>query len=275
MKFKIAIIAAFLAALAAGVFLFRSRVFQFPFVVRIASLPKGLPSREQFLSIQGESVKEGSATSTYTIDANYPQLHGVTNGTAQEGVNAMLRKITADEVSSFKGEVANIQPQSQAVTRQEGIPSTLEIGYDAATLSNDIVSVQMTISTYIVGAAHPNTHTRTVSYDLKNGKPIQLSDLFVSGSNYLVVLSRLAAADLTAQIAGAAGAAIPLDQNQIAQGTAPTADNFKSFVLKRDSLILIFDPYQVGPYAAGILQVSIPYSKLSSVLDPVGPVRLL
>ena len=52
----------------------------------------------------------------------------------------------------------------------------------------------------------------------------------------------------------------------VADGTVPTAENFTSVSLEPGELVVSFDPYQVGPYAAGPREVHIPASEVQWML---------
>jgi len=49
-------------------------------------------------------------------------------------------------------------------------------------------------------------------------------------------------------------------------GTTPVADNFKSVSLELGGLVISFDPYQVGPYAAGPQEAPIPAKDVQPML---------
>jgi len=36
-------------------------------------------------------------------------------------------------------------------------------------------------------------------------------------------------------------------------------------------VLISFDPYQVGPYAAGPQEIVVPYNELAALIDPAGP----
>jgi hypothetical protein len=63
-----------------------------------------------------------------------------------------------------------------------------------------------------------------------------------------------------------------IDKDWIRQGAGPDSNNFRSFNLTADGIVILFDPYHVGFYAWGIREVKIPYYALSSILDWTGPV---
>lgn len=48
------------------------------------------------------------------------------------------------------------------------------------------------------------------------------------------------------------------DTQWISEGTAPKEENFENFLITDNALIIIFDPYEVAPYAAGSVFVEIP-----------------
>jgi len=52
------------------------------------------------------------------------------------------------------------------------------------------------IGGYSAGAAHPNSYTDVINFDLHNGKQLKLADLFKPGAKYLTVLSAYCVQDL-------------------------------------------------------------------------------
>ncbi|HEY8410744.1 MAG TPA: RsiV family protein, partial [Pyrinomonadaceae bacterium] len=125
------------------------------------------------------------------------------------------------------------------------------------------------IGSYYQGAAHPNSYTETINYDLRNGKPVKLSDLFQPGSKYLQTLASYCIADLKKQ-SKAKGEELPEDMLQ--SGAAATAKNYQSWKVTRKGLGINFDSYQVGPYAAGPQYVLVPYANLKDLINPEGPI---
>ena len=41
-----------------------------------------------------------------------------------------------------------------------------------------------------------------------------------------------------------------------------------NFAITRDGLIYYFNPYEIAPYVAGIIQVRVPYEELRLILRP-------
>jgi hypothetical protein len=52
----------------------------------------------------------------------------------------------------------------------------------------------------------------------------------------------------------------------ITDGTTPNDANFANFFVDNNTLVILFAPYQVAPYAAGPQTLRIPFSQLSGIL---------
>ena len=63
-----------------------------------------------------------------------------------------------------------------------------------------------------------------------------------------------------------------LDDDWIQKGAAPELTNYDNWTITKKGLGITFDPYQVGPYAAGPQHVLVPYSALKEIIKPDGPV---
>lgn len=145
--------------------------------------------------------------------------------------------------------------------------SDLGVGYQVSLAQDDLISVEFNFGSYYQGAAHPNTYSEVVNYDLKNGKLLKLGDLFKPGAKYLQAIANYCIADLKKQAKDKG-----LMDEEIQNGAAANAKNYLSWTITRKGLGINFDAYQVGPYAAGPQYVLVPYSALKDVINPEGPV---
>jgi hypothetical protein len=57
-----------------------------------------------------------------------------------------------------------------------------------------------------------------------------------------------------------------LDTSYIETGTTPDPNNFQIFYFEGDYLVIVFPPYQVGPWVLGTQTIRIPRSELSAEL---------
>jgi hypothetical protein len=216
--------------------------------------------------IVAKSIKENNKQLNYEIDVQYPQITGGANPTFEK-FNQLVRALVTKKVAEFK---KDLQPKEGDEPPPEGsMGSDIGIGYEVAMARDDLISVEFDVGSYYQGAAHPNTYTETVNYDLKNGKQINLSDLFKPGAKYLQTLAQYCIADLKKQ-SKAKDNMLPDDEIQ--SGAGPSAKNYRSWKITRKGIGINFDSYQVGPYAAGPQYVLVPYANLKDVISTEGPI---
>jgi hypothetical protein len=228
---------------------------------------------EEPIALSGEveliskQVKESNKKLLYEIAAQYPQFSGANNPNFEK-FNQLVRGSVMKKVTEFKKEMA---PQEGEEPRPDGsMGSDLSIGYTVALAQDDLISIQFDVGSYYQGAAHPNSYTEVINYDLKNGKQLKLSDLFKPGAKYLQPIANYCVADLKKQQATDKGKA--LTDSEIETGAAPQAKNYQSWQITKKGLGINFDAYQVGPYAAGPQFVLVPYAAVKDVINPEGPI---
>ena len=228
---------------------------------------------EEPIALSGEvelvskQVKETNKKLMYEIAAQYPQFNGGNNPN-YEKFNQLVRGSVMKKVNEFK---KNMQPEEGEEPRPEGsMGSDLSVAYKIALAQDDLISIQFDVGSYFQGAAHPNSYTEVINYDLKNGKQLKLSDLFKSGAKYLQPIASYCIADLKKQQATEKGKS--LMDSEIDSGAAPVAKNYQSWTITKKGLGINFDAYQVGPYAAGPQFVMVPYSAVKDVVNPEGPI---
>ena len=127
-----------------------------------------------------------------------------------------------------------------------------------------------TESDYERGAAHPNSSTTVLNYDVKNGKKLALADLFNARTNYLNAISTYCIRELKDRSKKDKDSM--LDDEMMKSGASARADNYKAWAITKKGLWITFDPYQVAAYAAGPQYVLVPYSALKDLIKPDGPV---
>jgi hypothetical protein len=227
---------------------------------------------EEPISLTGDAdvvtkqIKESNKKLVYEIAVQYPQLSGGNNPNFEK-FNQAVRASATKEVADFKKEMV---PDPDEEPRPENsMGSYLNMSYTIALAQDDLVSISFDIGSYYQGAAHPNSYSQSVNYDLKNGKALKLADLFKPGAKYLQSLSSYCIGDLKKQSKEKGGA---LDDTTISEGASPAAKNYRSWTIAKKGLGINFDAYQVGPYAAGPQFVLVPYSVLKDLVNPDGPI---
>ncbi len=224
------------------------------------------------IEIVPRQIKEKNKKLKYEIDVEYPQLSGSVDPNFEK-FNQTIRSLMTRKVSDFKKEMtpsADEPPvELPEETPSESLGSDITIGYTVALAKDDVISIESTVSSYSAGAAHPNSYTEVVNFDLKNGKLLKLADLFTPGTKYLQTISTYCIQALKKQ-AKEAGDTMP-DEDWIKKGAAPELTNYDNWTITKKGLGITFDPYQVASYAAGPQHVLVPYSALKEITRPDGP----
>jgi hypothetical protein len=221
------------------------------------------------VEIVARRIAESNKKLKYEIDAEYPQLTG-SGSPNYEKFNQMVRGLINSKVSQFRKEMAPEEGDDAGADQlPETMGSSLNAGYTLSLAQDDLISLDFSVGTYYRGAAHPNSYSETVNFDLKNGKPIKLADLFNPGSKYVQIISAYSIQDLKKQSQNSDSM---LDDDWIQRGAGPDAKNYQSWTITKKGLGINFDAYQVGPYAAGPQYVMIPYSALKDLIRGDGPI---
>ena len=128
------------------------------------------------------------------------------------------------------------------------------------------VSVEMNLYTF-TGGAHGNGSTYAVLVDLRTGRELKPESAFIAGGEWLRTVTAIVAADLKKQFVTNPGFDDALEPAKLAELMAEPG----RYLFKPDALEIIFNQYDVGPYSSGTYQVTIPYSRLRSLIRPDGP----
>ena len=103
--------------------------------------------------------------------------------------------------------------------------------------------------------------------DLRTGRSVPPAGVFAAGSDWKRTITDIARADLKRQFVERPGFAESLEPATFDK----LMDDPARYLFKADALEIIFNQYDVGPYAVGRYTVDIPYDHLSSVIRKDGP----
>lgn len=217
------------------------------------------PTGEAAIVLLTRSVVEESANPRYEIKVEWPALEWAGNPRV-EAFNQAAEALAQEEIATFKQGVANT-PNDPAF---QEFSSSLTVSYTPTYMDSGLFSVRMNVGFYMAGAAHPAHYSHAINYDLSEGRLLTLEELFQPGSAYLETLSAFCLEDLAARGVLA-----------WEEGALPKAENFQDWNLTPGGMEIMFDEYQVAPYAAGPQTVLIPFERLKDVMNPEGPLAKL
>lgn len=203
-------------------------------------------------------VRAGKVKATrYRIDASYPQFDGPSiNFTALNAKFASTAKEAAGEAVP-KADIGDDVDQTWSYEQSFAIHRP-----GAATISVEVSFYSFT------GGAHGNGGTYAVLVNLRNGRELKPEAVFVPGEDWLRTVTGIVADDLKKQFVERPGFDDALEPAKLAELMAEPG----RYLFKADGLEIIFNPYDVGPYAAGTYQVAIPYSRLRALIRADGPI---
>ena len=118
------------------------------------------------------------------------------------------------------------------------------------------------------GAAHGIGTDDPLTFNRASGAPLNVSDWIKKGdqTKFLKALSVYSHAWLKAH-----ASTYYSDPMFYDEGTKPQLTNFSSYEVTTKGWVIHFSPYQVAPYAAGLIHVTVPWSKLNGLLGLAHP----
>lgn len=216
------------------------------------------PAPGSMSSVEAKKIGEVRQSPVFEVDIEYPELKLPGREEIARKVNNDIRSHADAAARSFGSEIGGMRSFST---------STITARYKVEYLNENIFSYAMNYSAYASGAAHPNNYSETYTYDLRSGGLAAMRDLFKPGSSYLETIADYARAEVLRRFADSETA----EQTKwIQDGTAGRAENYRNFLIGQDGLVILFDPYQVAPYAAGTQRVVIPYAALDRFINEGG-----
>lgn len=204
-------------------------------------------------------------TLRFTIDVHYPTvlLHG--NPLYAKEANDVVGGFVDTIIGEFKD---NVEESRMAVRSSEFIDSEhtsdLTMRFTPLLLSPTIISIRFDVSEYYAGAAHPNNYARVLNYHFKKQQLLSTQDLFASSTLAFPFLSEYTREALRSMFFDVSEEEFAL---QVFPGTATQGENWRAVGITKNGLTVIFNPYQVAPYARGIPEVKIPLRDLEPVIS--------
>ncbi|MEA3452790.1 MAG: DUF3298 and DUF4163 domain-containing protein [Patescibacteria group bacterium] len=193
---------------------------------------------------------------SYIINAKYPIIEGLDNSEKEMSLNRKIKSFIDESISDFK-------KQTNDGEISEEIKSGFYINFETTYLSKNLLSIKFTVSEYYAGAAHPNDYILAFNYNIADNRGIMLEEIFLPDSSYLDKLSDSSRSILFDRFEDD----IEVMQDWIETGTEPEEENFEDFGIKKDSLIIYFKSYQIGPYAIGVQEIKIMFKDLDGYID--------
>jgi uncharacterized protein len=203
-------------------------------------------------------VKRGRVKAAfYEIDARYPQF---------DGADADFSAVNKAFAARAREGADSATPPPDIKTDHSQI-WTYEQGFELHRPGMHGVSVATSFYSF-TGGAHGSSGLLATLVDLRTGRSVMPADIFQPTAEWERTLANIARDDLKRQFVERPGfpeALEPAKFDKLMKD--PQRYLFKAFALE-----LIFNQYEVAPYASGMYRVVIPYARLTGILRPDAPV---
>ncbi|SRR6266849_2707866 len=224
---------------------------------------RGIPVRLSYLQ-----ASEKDDEHRYSFEAEYPEITPSDITGAYE-TNLCIAAFISRTLQRFRAEAISRSSEKKEMLKKGSHPSIWDdasISFDVVLFSDDLLTVDFQLVSYMALAAHPDSSTKTMNFLLRPWTtPLELQDLFLYNSGYLDSVSRYCVDELHRQL--------PSDLKQggqkdswILRGAAARLQNFEKFLITKEGLRMVFDPYQVSCYAEGRREVFIPGDAIKALL---------
>lgn len=206
------------------------------------------------LVIKTLNYSNSTEDSTAIINIDYPQIEGLENTTIEQKVNLFLEE-------EFNQSIAWFDEVKSDTAFFEDFPYemqyTFETGFQLEFNSKNFLSIVLSHYQF-TGGAHGNYFAIGYNINLKDGSVLSLKDIIKDDSFDLLayeceqaILEKYEAESLDAAGLFEDVITIPDDQD---------------FYITPGTLVLQFDPYEIGPWSMGEITAEVPFEKIKDLL---------
>ncbi len=139
------------------------------------------------------------------------------------------------------------------------LPYTMEVNFSTECNGQKLLSFKLLSNSYL-GGAHSNPMTKGVTFDIVSNKVLSFETMYINNINVVnATLNRLI--EQYVEDNNLSEILYPFEKGQL---PLPYKDNF---YLTKKGVTYIYNPYEIAPFAAGIINIPIPYEKLLDILS--------
>ncbi|SEG27602.1 DUF3298 domain-containing protein [Paenibacillus sp. UNC499MF] len=224
--------------------------------VSAAAEPAATPVKNGAVQVTTKEIKEESPE--LSVNLQIPVIQGMKDKQYQDELNDIIYRHAMKDVEAVRkqaqGDLAAANGSASELAMPYSVDSVFEVSASGGQKDANRLSLRVVTSVF-TGGAHgmPRVDTYNVLNE-EEAQLVELKDLF--GDNYKAVIDK-----------------------QIGQEIAKHPDDFfedafsgitdtQSFQIKDGKAVIVFSPYEIAPYAAGIQEFSIPISQGGSSSAP-------
>jgi hypothetical protein len=196
-----------------------------------------------------EKNRKGQPEHEITIE--YPQLEGA-GGANVLRFNDLIRAKAMKALAGYRKDSLD--------------GGDYDLSYEVALANDDLVSVNLISYSHYEGAGSKTIVSETINYDLHQGRPIKLEEIFLSGSDYEKMLGEYALRDLKKDYQDVTAET----EKELALQVENVIGDESKWTITLEGLGLIFDWPSTRPTS-----VIVPYHAIAKAVRPGGPLAKL
>lgn len=200
--------------------------------------------------LSSEELKEDNEA--FSSILRIPVVSGLLKKNVESKINSVLKTDAIKFKASIEKQAKEAFEYSQKGTEPRFNKYTADTSFEVRYNDKDVLSLTVLYAQY-TGGAHGLEVQKGYTFDLKTGKILNLSDLFAVGFDYDEVISD--------EILGY----MKLHQQEYFPEAITSFKKIKSdqpYYIENGNLVIYYGEYEIAPYAAGIPEFRIPFSKL-------------
>lgn len=224
---------------------------------------------------------------TYTIYANedkilkrFSKSYSLTDGLVLTkfkgaGINPVFYPLLAYNNSDVEKKINMSIEELFDVTNDVDIEteryfSINNVGFDVSEF-HDVLEVTQSYYWYGLGAAHGNYGNSSYNYDLKTGELIDLKDFFKLETNIDEVIAFSIKDVVLASEELAERLYVTLSELTDEEVLAYFKRDVYNYKVNSEGMIIYYNPYDIGPYAAGVIEIQLPLDSFKEHLKSKTP----
>lgn len=180
--------------------------------------------------------------------------------TLKAGTHADIRQAVDDFVAAY---IADYREECKKLMSMgvNGVPLNYTYMVKSGVSHEKAGVTTYSFETYsYTGGAHGTSLTKALNFDSATGKKIGKADFFVAGSDSVVTGKIVESLSRTYKAANLDG----LKEKGVFAFSEPFVPD--NFVLGKDSVTFVYQPYEIAAYALGTITASVAYSDLDKVI---------
>ncbi len=177
-------------------------------------------------------------------------------------------KITLDflnrvDSTAATAETIKAQAELDYLSNENWMPYEYRVSYSPMRIDKGILSL-FAVSISMTGTQHPGKSGLSASYDMATGEVLTLGSILThidqKPTLCQLVLDELDSADYLYSLYDGY-------EDVIKERFSQDESHDEAFYFTNKGLCFYFAPYEIAPYASGIISIEVPYSKLTGVLS--------